>query len=51
MNLTPTNKKHASFVTLVCEKQPWLKTGGLTNEQKQTIVPMILMVQRWDYNS
>lgn len=44
----PENQKQAVFVALTTESQVWKNYEGISDEAKQTVVPLVLMLQRWD---
>lgn len=44
----PENKKQAVFVALTSESQVWKNYEGVSEEIKKTVVPLVLMLQRWD---
>lgn len=44
----PENQKQAVFVALTTESQVWKNYEGIPDEAKQTVVPLVLMLQRWD---
>lgn len=44
----PENQKEAIFIALTTESQVWKDYEGLSEEVKKTVVPVVLMVQRWD---
>lgn len=48
LGTNPDHMKQAVFVALVCEKQIWKKYECISEEAKQTVVPVVLMLHRWD---
>lgn len=48
LGTNPENKPQAVFIALTTEIQVWKDYEGLSEEAKKTVVPMVLMVQRWD---
>lgn len=44
----PDNMAQAVFVTLVSESQIWKAYEGVSAEARETVVPLVLMLQRWD---
>lgn len=48
LGTNPNNMKQGVFVALVCEKKVWEKYEGIAEEAKKTVVPVVLMLQRWD---
>ena len=44
----PENQKQAVFVALTTESQVWKNYEGISEEAKQTVIPLVLMLQRWD---
>lgn len=47
----PQNLPQAAFIALITESKVWKDYDEISNKAKKTIVPQVLMVQRWDYNS
>lgn len=44
----PNNKKQASFIMAYAETNVWRNYSGISKQNKDTIVPLVLMMQRWD---
>ncbi len=48
LGTNPENKPQAVFIALTSEIQVWKDYEGLSEVLKKTLVPVVLMVQRWD---
>lgn len=44
----PDNLPQAVFVALVSESKVWKNYQGVSEEARETVVPIVLMLQRWD---
>lgn len=44
----PQNLPQAAFIALITESKVWKDYDEISNKAKKTIVPQVLMVQRWD---
>jgi len=44
----PNNKKQAVFVSIYTETPIWRNYHEISEENRTTIVPLVLMLQRWD---
>lgn len=44
----PENMAQAVFVALVSESKVWKDYEGISAEARETVVPLVLMLQRWD---
>lgn len=44
----PDNMSQAVFVALVSESKVWKHYDGVSAEVRETVVPLVLMLQRWD---
>lgn len=44
----PENMSQAVFVALVSESKVWEHYEGVSAEARETVVPLVLMLQRWD---
>lgn len=48
LGTNPNNMKQAVFVAFICEKKIWKNYEGISEEAKKTVVPVVLILQRWD---
>lgn len=44
----PNNKKQASFLAIYCEAKIWSHYSEINEKSKETTVPLLLMIDRWD---